>query len=103
MNNVKPVTGRPGKRIKDLLILVFIGQVGCVTFAILVAAVLAGLWLDNHFQSKPVFVTSLLIGSIPVSVLLMLMIVRNTVKHLRTTTGGKIKEEDQTFGANDKP
>lgn len=52
------------------------GQVGCVTLIIIVVAVLGGLWLDAHFQTKPLFTLILLVVSIPVSLLSMLYIVR---------------------------
>lgn len=52
------------------------GQVGCVTFIIILVAVLAGLWLDSRFQTRPIFTFALLIASIPVSLVAMLYIVR---------------------------
>lgn len=52
------------------------GQVGCVTLIIILVAVLAGLWLDSRFQTRPVFTFVLLIVSIPVSLAAMLYIVR---------------------------
>ena len=52
------------------------GQVGCVTFGIILAAVLGGLWLDNTFQTRPFFTLILLVASIPVSIVAMLFIVR---------------------------
>jgi len=32
-----------------------LGQVGCLTVAVIFAALVAGLWLDNHFGSRPIF------------------------------------------------
>ena len=52
------------------------GQVGCVTLIIILAAVLAGLWLDSRFQTRPIFTVVLLIASIPISLAAMLYIVR---------------------------
>jgi hypothetical protein len=52
------------------------GQVGCVTLIIILAAVLGGLWLDNRFQTRPIFTAVLLLASIPVSLAAMLYIVR---------------------------
>lgn len=52
------------------------GQVGCVTFVIILVAVIAGLWLDSRFQTKPIFTFVLLIASVPVSLAAMLYIVR---------------------------
>jgi hypothetical protein len=52
------------------------GQVGCVTLIIILAAVLGGLWLDARFQTKPMYTAILLIASVPVSLGVMLYIVR---------------------------
>ncbi|NLG98025.1 MAG: AtpZ/AtpI family protein [Chloroflexi bacterium] len=52
------------------------GQVGCVTLLIVIAAALGGLWLDDTFQTRPVFTIILLLASIPVSLAAMLYIVR---------------------------
>lgn len=67
------------------------GQVGCVTLIIVVAAILGGLWLDAHFQSRPTFTLILLVLSIPVSVVAMLFIVRKVTS--------KIKAEPPTKGS----
>jgi uncharacterized membrane protein YedE/YeeE len=53
-----------------------LGQVGIVTLLILLAALFAGLWLDVQMHTSPVFTLALLIGSIPVSLVAMLVIVR---------------------------
>jgi hypothetical protein len=60
------------------------GQVGCVTLVIILAAVLGGLWLDNHFQTRPVFTLVLIVASIPVSLLAMLYIVRLVTSKIKT-------------------
>ncbi len=52
------------------------GGVGCVTLIIILVAVVAGLWLDNTFQTRPFFTLILLIASVPVSIVAMLFIVR---------------------------
>jgi F0F1-type ATP synthase assembly protein I len=52
------------------------GQVGCVTLVIVLGAVFLGLWLDARFQTRPAFTIGLLLVSIPVSLLIMLYIVR---------------------------
>lgn len=54
------------------LLIVVIGQVGCLTLVVILASVFGGLWLDNTFGTKPVFTLVLLFAGIPLSVLLML-------------------------------
>ena len=69
------------------------GQVGCLTFLIVLIALFGGLWLDARFQTKPVFTIGLIIASIPVSLVLMFTIVR-----LATS---KIKAGPPPVGASD--
>lgn len=65
------------------LLIVVIGQVGCITIAIILASVFGGLWLDNTFGTKPVFTLALLFAGIPLSVFLMLFAARKTLARLK--------------------
>lgn len=59
------------------------GQVGCLTLVIIIAALFIGLWLDNTFDTKPLFTLVLMIGSVPVTLVLMFKIVTTATKHLK--------------------
>ena len=72
-----------GRKILSTLLIVMIGQVGCLTLVIILASVFGGLWLDNAFGTKPVFTLALLFAGIPVSVLVMLVVSRRTLARLR--------------------
>lgn len=72
------------QRFINLTIAAVVGQIGCLTLVIVLAAVFGGLWLDAHFNSKPAFTIGLLIVSIPVSLLLMLVIVRSAIAKIKT-------------------
>ena len=74
---------RKGRRILNTLLIVMIGQVGCLTLVIILASVFGGLWLDNTFGTKPVFTLALLFAGIPISVLVMLVVARRTLARLR--------------------
>ena len=65
------------------LLIVVIGQVGCLTLAVILASVFGGLWLDNIFGTKPVFTLVLLFAGIPLSVLLMLYVSRKSLARLK--------------------
>jgi F0F1-type ATP synthase assembly protein I len=65
------------------LLIVVIGQVGCLTLAVILASVFGGLWLDNTFGTKPVFTLVLLFAGIPLSVLLMLYASRKALARLK--------------------
>jgi len=75
------------------LLIVLVGQVGCLTLVIILASVIGGLWLDGHFHTKPLFTLVLLLAGIPLSVLLMLQVARRTLsrlKHENELTAGEL-------------
>ena len=74
---------RKGRKILSTLLIVMIGQVGCLTLVIILASVFGGLWLDNMFGTKPVFTLALLFAGIPLSVLVMLVVARKTLARLK--------------------
>ena len=72
-----------GRKILSTLLIVMVGQVGCLTLIIILASVFGGLWLDNTFGTKPVFTLVLLFAGIPISVLVMLIVSRKTLARLK--------------------
>jgi hypothetical protein len=72
-----------GRKILSTLLIVMVGQVGCLTLIIILASVFGGLWLDNMFGTKPVFTLALLFAGIPISVLVMLVVARRTLARLK--------------------
>ena len=82
-----------GRKILSTLLIVMVGQVGCLTLIIILASVFGGLWLDKTFDTKPVFTLALLFAGIPISVLVMLVVARMTLARLKEETE---KETDTT-------
>jgi F0F1-type ATP synthase assembly protein I len=78
----QPEQDRRNSMISTLLIVV-IGQVGCLTLAVILASVFGGLWLDKTFGTKPVFTLALLLAGIPLSVFLMLYVSRKSLARLK--------------------
>ena len=72
-----------GRGILNTLLIVMIGQVGCLTLVIILASVFGGLWLDDTFGTKPVFTLVLLFAGIPISVFVMLYVARKTLARLK--------------------
>ena len=72
-----------GRSILNTLLIVMIGQVGCLTLVIILASVLGGLWLDKIFNTKPILTLILLFAGIPVSVLAMISVARRTLARLK--------------------
>ena len=81
-----------GRGILNTLLIVMIGQVGCLTLVIILASVFGGLWLDNMFGTKPVFTLVLLFAGIPISVFVMLFVARKTLARLKA----QAEENDAT-------
>jgi F0F1-type ATP synthase assembly protein I len=71
------------RNLLSTLLIVVIGQVGCLTLAVILASVFGGLWLDNMFGTKPVFTLVLLFAGIPLSVILMLYVSRKSLARLK--------------------
>lgn len=64
------------------LLIVLIGQVGCLTLVVILLSVWLGLRLDEHFGTRPLYTLILLFAGIPLSVWLMLVVARRTLKRL---------------------
>jgi F0F1-type ATP synthase assembly protein I len=85
-----------GRSILNTLLIVMIGQVGCLTLIIILASVFGGLWLDKTFDTKPVFTLALLFAGIPASVFVMLVVARRTLARLKEQAE---KEKDSDFSS----
>jgi F0F1-type ATP synthase assembly protein I len=59
------------------------GSVGCITVVVILGAILGGIWLDNHFGTKPTWTLTLALISIPLSVLVMVIVVRAIIKRIQ--------------------
>jgi ACR3 family arsenite efflux pump ArsB len=71
------------------------GQVGCVTLLIIIGAVLGGLWLDARFNTRPAFTLGLVVASIPVSLFVMLYIVRLVTSKIKTRPPEKDESNEE--------
>ncbi len=56
------------------------GLSGCVAAIITVGALLAGFALDNAFTSAPLFTVGCIVGSVPISLITMTVIVIRSAK-----------------------
>jgi len=87
MSQVDPKPEDRRQKILNLTLAVVAGQVGCLTLVILLLAVFLGLWLDNQYGTRPTFTIGLLLGSIPVSLLVMFAVVRAAVRRIKFKPG----------------
>jgi F0F1-type ATP synthase assembly protein I len=76
-----------------------VSQVGCVTIAVVLGALVAGLGLDRFFDTRPLFTIVLLLGSIPVSLYLLVRIALSAVAQLNPPSQKPMDREDLSVEA----
>ena len=64
------------QRTYNLTLAAVAGQVGCLTLAIIVAALFGGLWLDSRLDTRPMATIILMVASVPVTVVTMIWVVK---------------------------
>lgn len=80
-----------------------LGQVGCLTLLVILAALGAGLWLDGRFGTKPIITLALVLGSIPLTLMMMVRVLTRGMERFRTASGAapapaRDEEEDRGTG-----
>jgi F0F1-type ATP synthase assembly protein I len=58
-------------------------QVGCLTLVIIIVALIAGLWLDRTFETKPLFTIFFMIVSMPVTLFIMFKVVQGATSRIK--------------------
>jgi F0F1-type ATP synthase assembly protein I len=89
----------PYQYVFNMQVAAIAGQVGCVTLAIVFAALLGGLLLDRFLNTKPVFTIILMVGSVPVTLFAMFWLVRRATArmNLGSTTGTARKDTNRNY------
>lgn len=96
---MEPKKPKPARYAYNLTLAAVAGQVGCITVFIIALALLAGLWLDNQFGTRPLFLVGLLLASVPVTLITMFWVVRQATSRIRNgNTSPKSESEDQDRG-----
>lgn len=92
---------RPNK-VLNLALVGLLGQVGVITLVIVILAAFGGLWMDNHFMTRPLFTLIFLIASIPVSLIVMLKIVRYGLSKLniKAISNNQAGNKEDELGKN---
>jgi F0F1-type ATP synthase assembly protein I len=67
-------------------------QVGCLTLVIIIGALIAGLWLDRTFATKPLFTLILMVASMPVTLYVMIRVVRAATSRIKPVIETKSNE-----------
>jgi F0F1-type ATP synthase assembly protein I len=94
MTNLKQ-TNNERQKLLNLTIVSVLSQVGLLTVGIILAALVAGIFLDSRFGTKPWFTLGFIIASVPVSLAAMVYVARTLVKKIRPEEPkGESKEEN---------
>jgi hypothetical protein len=59
------------------------GQVGCLTTIIVVAAIVAGLWLDSRLDTRPTFTIVFVVASVPFTLAAMFWVVKKVTSRIQ--------------------
>lgn len=65
-----------------------LGQVGCLTVLIIAIALAAGLWLDTQVDTRPLFTILFVLGSVPVTLYVMVRLVLSGMARVQPETSG---------------
>ena len=82
----------------NLTVVKVVLEVGFITLAVVLAALFGGLWLDGQFDSKPAFTIGLLLVSIPVSLVLIIVIVKKEIAKIKTGLAQSKNSEEAGLG-----
>jgi len=74
---------RPPSRVKNLSLTAVAGFAGCLITIMVIAALLAGLWLDARFGQRGPFTVGLVVLSVPVTLWLVVRLVLRLLKEIQ--------------------
>lgn len=83
---------------RNLALAGMVSQIGCVTVVIVVGALLAGLWLDNVLDTKPLMTVALLLFSVPVSMYSLVRIALSTAAQFQAQNAQPTTRDEPTAG-----
>jgi hypothetical protein len=84
MPQAEPPLKDPTRQVLNSLALAqIVGGAGCVTLALVLVSLAAGLWLDGVFHTRPMFTLLLVLGSVPVTMFLMARIALSGTRQLQ--------------------
>ncbi|HMN13510.1 MAG TPA: AtpZ/AtpI family protein [Bellilinea sp.] len=103
MNQEPPDKPVDRSKILNWTVLGIATQVGCLTLVIILGFMFLGLWIDNRFGTKPWWSMGLVLGSIPISIIAMLLVVRSATAKLKAKADADSKRapEVKDFGDDD--
>ena len=93
-----PEPGDRGRYFLNLSLAGVAGQVGCVTVVIVFGSLLAGIWLDRWLGTRPLFTVGLLLGSVPVTIVIMYWLVKKAVAKIQPGVPAQTTHKEKESG-----
>jgi hypothetical protein len=87
MTTVKGTEQARGKhKLLNMTLLITTALVGISTLIIILGSIFLGMWLDKQFLTRPAFTLGLVLASIPVSLIVMIVIVKALINRFKRMT-----------------
>jgi len=98
-----PTDGCQSQRLYNLTLASVASQVGCLTLAIVLIALFAGLWLDSQFSTRPLFTLIFMVASVPVTIVVMYRVATAATSRIKPVEAVKAKPEEDVNRAGNHP
>ncbi len=92
MSDPKRLENDRHQRVYNLTMAAVASQVGCFTLVIIFGALIAGLWLDRSFETKPLFTILFMVASMPITLFVMIRIVQAATSRIKPVVEKKNHE-----------
>ena len=89
MSQTAPKDQNQRQRTLNLTMAALAGQVGFLTLAIIVCALIAGLWLDSQLGSKPLFLIIFMLASVPETLFVMYRVAIAATARIRSVSAAQ--------------
>lgn len=90
-----PQAGEQDSQALAVAVAGLLGQVGCVTLLLIGVALAAGLWLDAQFNTRPLFTILLILGTVPVTLYVMVRMVLGGMSRLELAAGAAAETNEE--------
>jgi F0F1-type ATP synthase assembly protein I len=88
--NSKPTS----KALVDSQIAGLVAQTGCLVVVVVLVAVIAGIWLDRALNTRPMLTLLLVLGSVPITIYMLMRIALRAVSRIQQETTPAVRERN---------
>ncbi|MEJ2447940.1 MAG: AtpZ/AtpI family protein [Anaerolineales bacterium] len=79
VDQTNKIKSKPYASLLNTQVYTITAEVGCLTLLIVLAALIGGLWIDNQFNTKPLFTIILMVASVPLTMVVLIRLVRRSM------------------------